>query len=82
MVESIRENGLMIRCMDMANSHGQMENPTRVNTNRTKKKEKEDSTTEMDLIMKVTGLRGGSMGGESSKQKPEKCTKEDTNMAN
>lgn len=54
-VDNIKAIGLMIKCMDMGNSHGLMEKAMKVSILMTKNKVKADSIMEMDLFMKDSG---------------------------
>lgn len=70
----------MIKCMDMESSHGLMERVTKVSTYKTKNKEKEDSTMEMDHITRVTGIRDDNMGEASSRTRAGRYMKADMSM--
>lgn len=55
MVDNIKVTGLMIKCMDMDNSHGLMVKATKDSILMIKNKEKADSITETDHFTKDNG---------------------------
>ena len=80
MVDSLKVNGLMIKCMVMESSLGLMEKVIKVSMLKMKNKEKVDSIMGMDHIIKAIGLKVGNMEEENSEIKTVRFMREDMNM--
>lgn len=82
MVDNIKVNGLMIKCMGMVSLRGLMEKDMRDNICKIRSMEKDNLIMEMDLIIRETGRRVDNMEEENLKEKMERLIKESFNMDN